>query len=476
MLRSHGSDDGAGPINDPALTDSGANSTRRNQCVACKFCTRVPIALIKEEAALASRLASFLRPVFSDHHLVSVLAFSMPKPIPQRTALDKGRVAKPTRRGSDAPVAHGYSPLTSSAKTLQDLQAFVFEHGQVYNSYLATEPGREIFWSSEEQGMVSYVRRGRHVLIGGGLIAPPEHREELLRQFLHFTREYSLRPVFFDIQSDVVTLFREYGFKATKIGEDALVDLPDCTFAGKPFEWVRRQSNYCQRNGLVFTEVRPSEFSDDDWSSVLGQVHEVADVSLAGKPQSQEMRFVVGRLGEHELGLRRLFIARSDDGKGRMEGFVVLNPMDGGSRWATEIYRSRPDAVRGTVAFLIHQLMLQLKAEGVQQVGLCMIPGRNCEQPNDGDAWLIRHIFCASKKLLNGVFDAAGLEHFKTRFRPRFEDLYVCTPPRPSIGAFWTFFQETGVMHVNLRNMLRVAAGRFRKRTSRKQLSSRTDR
>ncbi|MCA9074628.1 MAG: DUF2156 domain-containing protein [Planctomycetaceae bacterium] len=399
----------------------------------------------------------------------------MAKTPSRRPSFEKSRVTKPVRRTSVAPPSIRDLSTESVTQTLQHLQKFVFEHGQVYNSYLATEPSRELFWSTDGQGVVSFVRRGRHLLCGGGLIAPPEHRAELLRQFIGFTREYGLRPVFFDIQSDVVPLLREYDFKATKIGEDALVDLQDNTFAGKPYEWVRRQSNYCQRHGLHVTEIRPSKLSPDEWSSVLNEVQQVADASLEGKPQSQEMRFVVGRLGEHELGLRRLFIARSDEGRGRIEGFVVLNPMAGGRRWATEIYRYRPDAVRGTVAYIIHQLMLQLITEGVQQVGLCMIPGRNCEQPNEGDAWLIRNVFSYSKRLLNGVFDAAGLEHFKTRFRPQFEDLYVCTPARPSIGAFWTFFQETGIMHINLRNMLKVAAGRLRKRTSRKQLASRTD-
>ncbi len=395
----------------------------------------------------------------------------MPKRPSPRQTRDKGQVSPVSRRATrDTGVVRPTSPAADRASDAR-LKAFVFEHGQVYNSYLATEPGRELFWSENGQGVISYVRRGRHVLCGGGLIAALEHREELLTEFLRFTREFSLRPVFFDIQRDVVKLFREVGFKATKLGEDALIDLKDCTFAGKPYEWVRRQSNYCRRQGLVVSEVQPNRLSSDEWTQTLAEVLEVSAVSLGEKPQSQEMRFVVGRIGEHELGLRRLFIARSDNGQGRSEGFVILNPMSGGARWATEIYRHRPDSVRGTVSFVIHRLMEQLKAEGVEQVGLCMIPGRNCEQPIDGDAWFIRRCIGFSKRMLNGVFDAAGLEHFKTRFRPRFEDLYVCTPPRPSLGSFQTFFQVTGIMHVNLRNLLRVAVRRLRHRDTRKQLS-----
>ena len=58
----------------------------------------------------------------------------------------------------------------------------------------------------------------------------------------------------------------------------------------------------------------------------------------------------------------------------RIEGFLIALPMDGGRRWSFEMYRHRPDAVRGVVPHLFHEIMIRMKAEGIDSVSLCLRP------------------------------------------------------------------------------------------------------
>jgi phosphatidylglycerol lysyltransferase len=352
------------------------------------------------------------------------------------------------------------------------LEQFVYEHGQLYDSYLATEPGREAFWSTGNRGLIAFTRHKRHVLVSGGLIAPADEKERLLEEFLNHTERLRLRPVFFGIPGEDLPLFRRAGYRVTKLGEDALVDLGDLTFGGKKFEWVRRQANYCRRQGVVVSEARSEEATDADWRGLLNEIAEISNESLADKPQSEELRFFDGRIGEHELGLRRLFIARSDDGNGRIEGYVVCNPIDNGRRWSTEIYRHRPDSVRGVIPFLLHSLILQLQDEGVEQVNLCIVPAQNCETPLAGDNPLVRRGLQVAVKYFGLVFDLAGIGHFKSRFRPRYEDRYLCAPQQPSLGAFIATLKVFGVFRLDYPKTARLLWGRLRKRASRKSLST----
>ena len=59
-----------------------------------------------------------------------------------------------------------------------------------------------------------------------------------------------------------------------------------------------------------------------------------------------------------------------------------------------------------------------MKAEGIESVSLCLIPGLGCEEGVPGDMPSFAAP-CFGKKHLNFLFDFAGLYHFKSRFRPR---------------------------------------------------------
>jgi phosphatidylglycerol lysyltransferase len=374
------------------------------------------------------------------------------------------RVDRPHLQHADpaAPLLDESSPA---------FREFVCANGQYFDSYLATEAGRLRFWSRDGSGLISYTRRGRYVLVGGGLVAPDCQKANLLGEFVEFGEREGLRLGFHNIGESDLPLFSEFGFEITKWGEEPVIDLGERTWAGKQFEWVRRQTNYCRRQGVVAYEIQPDSLAPDQWSRTLAEVREVAAASLTRKIQSHGMRFFEGNIDQHELGLRRLFVARSDGGLGRIEGFVVCNPMFGGSRWSTELYRHRPDAVRGTIAFLFHHLMQVMQNEGVRQVGLCLDPGRNCAAGSPDDSRLVRGLLAFNEKYLSAVFDVTGLRHFKSRFRPRFENLYVCSRPRVSVGSLWAFVNVLGSFEIDWRKLARVLVDRIRKRHRRKTLS-----
>lgn len=122
--------------------------------------------------------------------------------------------------------------------------ALAFRHGEQYDSYQACETDYHQFWSSDRQGYISYAQSGKNILVRGGLIAPPHHQEELLEQFLDQTSRRGYRVAFFNMSDSLIPLFRKHSFQVSKWGEEPVIDLATCTFRGKQYEWVRRQTNY----------------------------------------------------------------------------------------------------------------------------------------------------------------------------------------------------------------------------------------
>ena len=304
---------------------------------------------------------------------------------------------------------------------------------------------------SRRRGGVAVAGNGGNWFAGGGLLAPDDKKEELLAEFTEQAVLHRSVLTFFNVGPDDLALFRRFGFQATKWGEEALIDLTTCDWSGRAYEWVRRQSNFCRRQGLVFSECPDGGTAADD----LAELSEISGLFLANKPQMGEISFLESRFDPRRLGRKRIFIARSHWGSGRIEGFLACNPAQNGAMWSMETYRQRPDAVRGTIPFLLHQAMQALKSDGVQTASLCLIPGLRCDQPLPGDSPLVRWGIVFGTQRCNLIFDAAGAYHFKSAFRPRYESRYLCVMPRMTLGSAWAFIRLLGVLKLDFRKMAR---------------------
>jgi len=357
----------------------------------------------------------------------------------------------------------------------QRLEEFAVRYGRSYDAYLATEPGWDYFWSSSRRGVVATARQGRYLFSSGGLLAPEDHQHALLAELVEHADAHGQVLTFFNIVEEQLPLLRQFGFQATKWGEEALVDLQECTWSGKSYEWVRRQTNFCSRHGLVVSECTRTSMSDAQWNDTLAEIVEVSELFLAAKPQSGEMRFLQGGFDPEQLGRKRIFIARADGGSGRIEGFLACNPCRNGRTWVMETYRHRPDAVRGTIPFTMHRAMQIMQAEGVRQASLCLLPGLRCDEPLPGDSAMVRWGLAIGTGRFNPAFETAGTYHFKTRFRPRFENRYLCVRPRMTLGAAWAFIRLLGVLRLDPAKLYQLTVARWKKRASRATLRTPQD-
>ncbi len=263
-------------------------------------------------------------------------------------------------------------------------QAYMY--GKVYDSYFATESGWKQFWSPDRSGLVSYRRLGRHVKVIGGLLASDEEKPQLLREFVVFAQSHRLSTTFFNVTEEDAPIFREHGFEVTKWGEEPFVDLQKCNWSGHEFDWVRRQTNYCQRAGITIVEHRRDEMDDVEWALLIQNLRALSDEQLATKAHAGTIRLLEGQLESNRWGRRRLFVAYSSGVPTRIEGFLVALPMRNGRQWSFEMYRHRRDAVRGVVPHLFHIAMMRMKAEGIEAVSLCLVPGLGCEEAITGDS------------------------------------------------------------------------------------------
>src|SRR5262249_19611355 len=124
------------------------------------------------------------------------------------------------------------------------IEQYAFEHGRTYDSYLMIEDDRDYFWSGGGRAVIGYVNWGRFLHVTGTLTAPADCSDDLLADFLTFSRLKGYGVCIYNIFDEDIPLYERHGFQVTKWGEEPVVDLRGATWEGKPYEWVRRQENY----------------------------------------------------------------------------------------------------------------------------------------------------------------------------------------------------------------------------------------
>ena len=160
-------------------------------------------------------------------------------------------------------IPHDLDYYPAQSKMPTDLQKrlreYAFRYGDTYASYLVTDDGWDTVWSGGGRGVVRFARWGGcYAMVVGGLLAPPETQDRLLADFLRLAKANRWHVAFCNIDREQLPLFRRHGFQVTKFGEDPVVRLDKTTWEGKEYEWVRRQENFCKRQGVEFFEVDPN--------------------------------------------------------------------------------------------------------------------------------------------------------------------------------------------------------------------------
>jgi phosphatidylglycerol lysyltransferase len=355
-----------------------------------------------------------------------------------------------------------------SATQLGILETLAYREGEAYDSYLALERGLEYFFDGGSQGAVGFTRWRDHLFVVGGLLAAESRRPRLLRQFMQFAEANGCEISFLNVLGRDVPAFRAAGFSVSKVGEEPVVPLADCTWKGADFAWVRRQENFCVRSGVRFEEVIPDADCPVYRNQVAPELLEVSSEHLSDTVYGRELSMMVGRLDPLKMFRKRLFVARKN---GRIEAFVIANPGRNGDLWSVETYRKRTDATRGVIAFLIAQIARQLRSEDVTLLSLCQVPTLRVKQGTRSDSGFVTSGLHFWWKCLPWFYDPPRQYHFKSRFRPQYRECFVATYPKTRVLPMLAFFFKWGVIVPDLKRLPMQMLRRMSKWKNREKLA-----
>ncbi|HXS02465.1 MAG TPA: DUF2156 domain-containing protein, partial [Pyrinomonadaceae bacterium] len=206
--------------------------------------------------------------------------------------------------------------------------------------------------------------------------------------------------------------------------------------------------NKARREGLVVSEHHPFAKGAE---TINDELREISAAWLKCKG-THELGFVLGSLGLDRRSAKRYFVARAEKGTGRIEGFVVCEPIFGRSGYYLDVTRRRQDAVRGTMELLTAEILRLLREEGCEMASMGLAPLALLDDPDLLDHPVLARLMRFVYERVNINYDFKLLYRYKAKYHPHtWEPRYFCfNQRRLSLSMLYAVIQVRNALRLEM--------------------------
>ncbi|HET8524499.1 MAG TPA: phosphatidylglycerol lysyltransferase domain-containing protein, partial [Thermomicrobiales bacterium] len=240
-------------------------------------------------------------------------------------------------------------------------------YGDSSLDFFKTWPDKVFFFSSTGKGVVAYaITMSTAIALGDPVATDETEFQTVLAEFLDFCDANGWRAAFHQVPPGHLADYREAGLGVLKIGEEAVVHLPDFSLRGTKMKSLRAVVNRFEREGL-----RSAWYPPPLGDALLGQVRAVSDEWLT-LPGRRERGFTLGQFVDDYVRLTPIMTV--EDADGHILAFANVIP-DGADGEATiDLMRHRASLPNGVMDFLFIRLLEHFKEAGYSTFSLGMAP------------------------------------------------------------------------------------------------------
>ena len=318
-----------------------------------------------------------------------------------------------------------------SDEVVDRVRELIRRHGGSTMSWMITWQPMNYFFgggrddaTGDPDGVVGYRMHVGAIIALADPVADPADRDTLLASFVDFAEAQAAVPCLFSVSGETAERMRAHGWRALQIAEDTIMDLPDLEFSGKKWQKIRTAMNKATKSGTTFV----SGLLREQPASVVAQVRAISE-QWVGDKELPEMGFTLGTVEESLDDDVRIALAVDSDGV--VQAALSWLPVyrggpDGGVRgWTLDLMRKRngPGA-NNMVEFLIARSALEFKDEGADFVSLSGAP--LARSGDDDEVAVLDRGLDLLGQALEPYYGFRSLHHFKAKFNPRIEPVYLC--------------------------------------------------
>jgi phosphatidylglycerol lysyltransferase len=310
------------------------------------------------------------------------------------------------------PAVYLFRTLPHERKLAEDITA---RYGRSSLDFFKYWHDKTYFFSESRQCYIAYRVGGSFAVVLGDPVGPEEEIEPTIKKFVEYCTNNDWRVAFHQTLPDFLPIYQNLGFRKLKIGDDAVVDLPNFNLNGKEAKKLRHEINQLEKQGVRFVRYDPP-ISDE----IMWQLKQVSD-SWLQIPGRRERTFTLGIFDYKYIRLTPVYAAV--DATGKILAFMNSIPSFHAGEATIDLMRHLPDAPPGIMDYLFIKLFHAKKEEGYRRFSLGMAPMAGFSEHEEASAEeRAVHYFMQQ---LNFLFSFHGLLHYKAKFATIWEPRYT---------------------------------------------------
>ncbi len=266
--------------------------------------------------------------------------------------------------------------------------------------------------------MIMYGVAGRSWISMGDPLGPREEWEDLLWKFRELSDRYDGRIVFYQVGESSLRFYADAGLSVLKIGEEAVVSLPDFTLKGSARAKLRQAVARAERDGASFRVALPPH--DEKLMNSLG---EISDQWLVDK-NAAEKRFSVGRFDPAYLASQPIALVEVG---GDIVAFANIWASNPDGEFSIDLMRHTTGSPDGVMDYLFVSLIQWGRAQGFASFNLGMAPLSGLTSHPLAPTW--QRLGAAIFRHGEYFYNFEGLRRYKEKFHPEWRPRYIATPP-----------------------------------------------
>ncbi|HEX9084945.1 MAG TPA: bifunctional lysylphosphatidylglycerol flippase/synthetase MprF, partial [Gemmatimonadaceae bacterium] len=284
-------------------------------------------------------------------------------------------------------------------------------------AHLAMLGDKALLFSETGRSMIMYGVAGRSWIALGDPLGPESERGELAWRFRENADQHGGWPVFYEVSAKHLPIYIDLGLTLFKLGEEAIIPLPDFSLEGGVRKALRRTRKDAVKAGATF-EMIPAE----DTHIFLPGLRQISDEWLATK-RTKEKGFSLGRFDEQYLSGFPVALIRVGDA---VVAFANVWLGADCTEISVDLMRYTSVAPPGVMEFLLIELMLWGRENGYQRFNLGMAPLSGIENRSLAPLWNRVGALLFSRG--EPFYNFQGLRQYKEKFDPIWEPRYLASP------------------------------------------------